>query len=154
MCPGGTAARSTVRNHLTSGDRIAFFYFEIREMQIQAHEPLAVIDDNKATFEVQFLSEQHGPGVDRPNGCPGAYRVVQSQVAAFDLAVEDPLRSKYSRNRGLHRGLEVVPPKLFRSSSRKNVSFYFLVSGDLFQLLRVGFGELLGHSNGNSRVVG
>src|SRR5579859_7994307 len=144
---GRPTARTTVRNHLSGRYCISLFHFEIRKMQVEAHQALPVIDHDKPALEVQLLRKQYSSRIDRPNWSSGWGRIVQTQMSALNLTVEDALGTEHPRNGSIDRRLEVSSPELLGYALGKNVLLYLFVGGDLLQLLGTGLGELLRNRN-------
>src|SRR5690348_11028743 len=78
MSSCGPAAGSALGNYLPGGHGIAFFYFEIREMQVEAHQTLTMVDHDEAAFKVELLRQQHSSGIDCVDRCSSRGGIIES----------------------------------------------------------------------------
>ena len=62
------ASSSAQANLLSFLDFLAFAHLDVRQVHVQGHELLAVIDDDAITFIEQFLRQHHSSCVRRKDG--------------------------------------------------------------------------------------
>src|SRR5215469_2567335 len=150
---GGAARASAQTQFLAAGDFFAFLHSNLRKMHIEGEQALPVVEDNTVSLEVERARQQHRSAVHGHHRGSGGHGVVESLVAALDLAVEGAAGAEHVRHWRRNRRMEVSTPQAIRIEMLEGVLFDDLVLVDFLQLLRVWFGELLRNRDGNARIA-
>src|SRR6267154_1826819 len=106
MWPSGAPGAAAESNLLALGNVLAFFHAELRKMEVEREQSLAVVNHDAVAFEVECAREDHGAGIDCRNGSAGGRVEIQSLMRALDSSVEDALHSEDVRNRCRDRTLK------------------------------------------------
>src|SRR5438034_813588 len=87
-------ATSTKPNDLMGLYLISLFDPKLGKVQVQADEPLPVVNDDAIPFEIEWARQQDGATVDCGNGRTGRDGIVQSLVPAEYFFVENSFGPK------------------------------------------------------------
>src|SRR5271167_2543312 len=97
--PAGGSAQA---NLLTFFDLLAFADLDVRQVHVQSHELLAMIDDDAIAFVEEFLGQYDGAGIRRHDGRAFFGVIIQAAMNAGELAIEGAPRPKRFRDSGIY----------------------------------------------------
>src|SRR5882672_8200722 len=106
MRTGGASSAAAERDRLSFGDMLSFLDAHLGKVQIESEQSLPVINHDAVAFEVEWLRQNHGAGVDRGNLGAGGNAKIESLMRTLHRAVEDALHSEDVGNVGGDRTLE------------------------------------------------
>src|SRR5271157_380443 len=98
-CPAGS---STQTNLLTFLDLLAFGDLDSRQVHVQSHELLAVVDDHAVAFVEKLPSQHDSSGIRCQDGRPLLRVIIQTAMNAGELAVEGATRPERFRHGGVY----------------------------------------------------
>src|SRR5271166_6554360 len=98
-CPAGS---STQTNLLTFLYPLAFGDLDSRQVHVQSHELLAVVDDHAIAFVEKLPSQYNRPGIRCQDGRPLLRVIIQTAMNAGELAVEGAPRPECLRHGGVY----------------------------------------------------
>src|SRR5258708_23059955 len=87
MGSGGTPGAAAPANNLPGSDFVAFFYVEVREMQIQTQKPLAVVEHHAVSLKKQRSSQEHCPVIHGMNSSAPSHTGTQPQSPALNFLI-------------------------------------------------------------------
>ena len=119
---------------------VAFLYGEVRQMQIERQQALAVVNDDAISFKEQRPRQNNSPAIRRGDRSSTRHAEIQPLMRALHGAVEDALDSENIRDLGIHRSSERTLPFAFGTERLKNLRLDFFVLFDLALVFRAGRG--------------
>src|SRR5208282_4880731 len=99
---GRPAGGSAETNLLAFLDLLAFGDLDLRQVHVQGHELLTVIDDDAVAFVEKARSQHNRSAIRRQNGRALLGVVIQATMNAGELAVEGAARPKRFRDGGIY----------------------------------------------------
>src|SRR5208283_5880124 len=94
---------STQSELLTLFDPLAFRHLQFRQMHVQRHELLAVIDDDAIAFVEEVTGQHDLAGIGCEHGRPSCSAIVEATMDTGQFPVERTARSEDLCNSGVQR---------------------------------------------------
>ncbi len=110
MRPRGPAGGSRQTHLLALLHLVAFLHRQFRQMHVDGHELLAVVDDHAIALIEEWCGENHFAGVGSHHRRARRCVIVHSLVNAGELTVEGAARSESLGGLGIHGHFEAARP--------------------------------------------
>src|SRR5579863_7263937 len=101
--PRGAPCSSAQSNFLAPFHEFSLFHFELRKMEVEREQALAMVEHHTISFVVEKTRQQHRTLIHGRDGSARGDPEIQAPVRSLRFAIEDALRTEDVRNLGMSR---------------------------------------------------
>src|SRR4029077_9569702 len=106
----GPACAAAQPDFLATSYRFPFLHFEFGQMEVERKESLAMVDYDAVAFVIEEARQQHRPLIHGRDGGSAGNAIIEAEMWALRLAVENSLRAEDVGNGGIGGGGEFAVP--------------------------------------------